>query len=89
MNPFSMTQSVAGKNRQTTADNSPLLRGNVFQGIYVASSVQHQHWERVMFLVAPCCSQGATLQVTLRFPPVVCLVVGPWQDPPPPHDWLS
>ncbi len=39
------------------------------------------------FLVAPCCSQGATLQVTLRCRPVVCLSVclsvRPWQEPPP------
>ena len=45
-----------------------------------------QHFElRVLcewFLVAPCCSQGATLQVTLWCGPVVC----PWQHPPPPPE---
>ncbi len=33
------------------------------------------------FLVTPCCSQGATLLVTLPCHWSVCLVVCPWQDP--------
>ncbi len=37
------------------------------------------------FLVAPCCSQGVTLQVILRCRPVVC----PWQDPPPLKKFFS
>ena len=35
----------------------------------------------VHFLVAPCCSQGATLQVTLRCRPVVCPASKAWTAP--------
>ncbi len=54
------------------------------EGFYVPSKMLQNgffftHWEMLFqfaFLVAPCCSQGATLQVTLWCHPVVC----PWQD---------
>ncbi len=40
--------------------------------------------QKDLFLVAPCCSQGATLQVTLTCPPVVCPVVCPGRTSAPP-----
>ncbi len=45
-------------------------------------------WNLFVFLVAPCCSQGATLQVTLWCRLVVCLVVCLWEQPPP-QTWFS
>ncbi len=56
----------------------------LFLSLSLFFEVRRSPFNSNLFLVAPCCSQGATLQVTLRCHWVVC----PWQDPPP-YDWLS